>query len=588
VSQSVREHTAAAARSPGAAALIAADVAGHAPPTPSLLARLLPNGRGASGDASGRWCDRLAVLLFAVLLALVLWVFGDYGVTWDEPPHIHYGELIGRYYLSGFQDDRALEFRTNYYYGGGYDALSAAFRWLARPMTSVRAVHLLGGLVGVLGVIGTWRLARRLAGPFAGLVAALLLATNPVYFGHMFNNPKDLPFAVAYVWALDALIVVIAALPRPRRGHWLALTLAFGVAMSVRIAGVLLLCYLGLALGLYAVHQGKMRRSLDAALAYLGRLGARALGVAAGAWALMLLTWPWAQQDPLRRPFVTLTHMSSYSLHRRKMPFGGEDILNTEIGWDYLPTYFAYQLPELVLIAGLLGSAALALVLLRRGHQHRHLGPALALLTLGLATWLPPVYAIVKGSVLYDGYRHFLFVVPPLTVIAALTLDLVATRLAARIGRAGRAMVAAVVAAGCLDLAVTMHRLHPHEYVYFNRLIGGLAGAQGNYDTDYYGNTFKEALAGLQLWLWREEPAAYLNTVYSFRGCISAPTSHHYVPPNIRRHRRSLFGASADFHVGYTRSHCDRRYPHAPVIVAVEREGARLNVVKDLRERPRP
>ncbi|MBA3550565.1 MAG: glycosyltransferase family 39 protein [Nannocystis sp.] len=555
---------------------------GPAPSTSAWLAGLLP--AGPATDAAARWCDRLALLLFVALAALALWIFGDYGVTWDEPPHLTYGNLIGRYYLSGLQDTAALEFRTNYYYGGGYDAFGALFRWLAAPMSNTRAIHMLGGLVGVLGVIGTWRLARRLAGPFAGLVAALLLATNPVYFGHMFNNPKDLPFAVAYVWALDALIAVIAALPRPRRGQWLALTFAFGAAMSVRIAGVLLLCYLGLALALYAAHQGKMRRSLDAALAYLARLGTRGLGVAAGAWALMLLTWPWALQDPLRRPFVTLTHMSSYSLHRRKMPFGGEDILNTEIGWDYLPTYFGYQLPELVLLAGLLGSAVAVFGLLRHGHQHRHLSPALALLTLGLATWLPPIYAIVKDSVLYDGYRHFLFVVPPLTVIAALAIELAATRLRARL-RAGRIIVAAVVAACSLDLVLTMHRLHPHEYIYFNRLIGGLGGAQGNYDTDYYGNTFKEALTGLQRWLWRNDPDGYLDTVYSFRGCISSPTARHYLPPNIRRHQRKLFGTSADFHVGYTRGHCDQKHPDAPVIVAVEREGARLNVVKDLRER---
>jgi len=577
----VCDHTAAAARPASAAALIPAAVAGSEPPTSWLLARLLPGTGAAAGGApsrAARSCDRLAALLFAVLLVLGLWVFGDYGVTWDEPPHIQYGNLISRYYLSGLQDQAALEFRTNYYYGGGYDAFAAAFRWLAQPMAATRAVHLLGALVGVLGVIGTWRLGRRLAGPFAGLVAALLLATNPVYFGHMFNNPKDLPFAVAYVWALDAMIAVIAALPRPRRGQWLALTLAIGAAMSVRIAGVLLLCYLGLALALYAAHQGKMRRSLDAALTYLGRLGSRGLAVAAGAWALMLLTWPWAQHDPLRRPFVTLTHMSSYSLHRRKMPFAGEDIWNTAIGWDYLPTYFAYQLPELVLLAGLLGSAVAVFVLLRRSHQHRYLLPALALLTLGLATWLPPIYAIVKGSVLYDGYRHFLFVVPPLTVIAAIAIDLAA----ARFGTAGRALVAALVAVSCLDLVATMHRLHPHEYIYFNRLIGGLGGAQGNYDTDYYGNTFKEALGGLQRWLWREDPSAYLNTVYAFSGCISAPTSSHYVPPNIRRVGKR--GTAPDFHVGYTRGHCDRKYPRAPVVVAVEREGVRLNVVKDLRE----
>ena len=545
--------------------------------SPPLLARLLPSGPPTS---AGRICDGLSLALCAGLGVLVLCIFGDYGVTWDESPHMHYGDLIGRFYGSGMQDDGALTFRTNYYYGGGYDALGSVFRWFARPMEATRAMHLLGGIVGVIGVVGTWRLARTLAGPFAGLVAALLLATNPVYFGHMFNNPKDLPFAVAYVWALHALIAAIAALPRPTRAHWRNLALATGAAMSVRIAGVLLLCYLTLALALYAAHQGRLRRSVDAALAYLGRLGGRALAVTAAAWALMLVTWPWALQDPLRRPFVTLTHMSSYSLHRRKMPFGGEDIWNFDIGWDYLPTYFAYQLPELVLAAGLLGSTSGLVTLLRHGRAH--LLPALALLTLGVAIWLPPVYAIVKGSILYDGYRHFLFVVPPLTVLAAIMI----AQIAARLSKPGRGLVGAVLAAACIDLTVTMHRLHPHEYVYFNRLIGGLAGAQGNYDTDYYGNTFKEALAGLRDRLWRLDPEAYLNTVYYFRGCISAPTAAHYVPPNLRRPKLRRDGRRADFHVGYTRNHCDRKFPDAPIVFAVERDGVKLNVVKDLHSGP--
>ena len=27
---------------------------------------------------------------------------------------------------------------------------------------------------------------------------------------------------------------------------------------------------------------------------------------------------------------------------------------------------------------------------------------------------------------------------------------------------------------------------HPYEYIYYNQLVGGLNGAYGNYETDYY------------------------------------------------------------------------------------------------------
>ena len=87
----------------------------------SGLARLLP------APVASRW-DTLARVWLAATLCVALWTFGDYGVTWDEAPHMHYGDLVGRYYISGFQEDGALDFRTNYYYGGGYDALGAVFR----------------------------------------------------------------------------------------------------------------------------------------------------------------------------------------------------------------------------------------------------------------------------------------------------------------------------------------------------------------------------------------------------------------------------------------------------------------------------
>lgn len=548
-------------------------------PDAPLLAPLL----GLPDEPAARGWDRASHVLFAVLLVVVLAVFRDYGVTWDEWPHIGYGEAVARFYSSGFADQDAFTFRTNYFYGGGYDLLAAVVRFFAAPMEHWRAFHLLDCLVGVLGVLGTWKLARRLAGPLAGFVAALFLVVNPVWFGHMFNNPKDLPFAVAHVWSLYYLVDLIAAFPRPPRRAWQKLAVAVGLAMSVRIAGLLLLCYLGLAIALYAGRQGALRRSLAAAWAYLERLGLRAAGVAAGAWTIMLLAWPWALADPLRRPFVTLTRMSQYNFHKRRMPFAGEDIWNLDIGWNYLPHYFGYQLPEVVLALFLLGSVYAAVLVYRRLREPRLLLPAIALLILGVSIWFPPLYSVVKGSVLYDAYRHFLFLVPPLTALAALALTRVHAGLTRRLGRTATAVTIGSLALVGGDLARTMIRLHPHEYVYFNRLLGGPAAAVDRYDTDYYGNSFKEAAEGLAEFVWRSDPAAYLDTVYTYSGCISEYTASHYLPPNFRHATRR---EPADFYMGYTRGHCDRKHKDAPVIFAVERLGARLNVVKDLRAQP--
>ena len=54
---------------------------------------------------------------------------------------------------------------------------------------------------------------------------------------------------------------------------------------------------------------------------------------------------------------------------------------------------------------------------------------------------------------------------------------------------------------GCTVLFVVLFSLpvahavknHPNEYVYFNELAGGLKGAYGNYETDYYFNSLKQS-----------------------------------------------------------------------------------------------
>lgn len=37
-----------------------------------------------------------------------------------------------------------------------------------------------------------------------------------------------------------------------------------------------------------------------------------------------------------------------------------------------------------------------------------------------------------------------------------------------------------------------MAKNHPNDYVYFNELVGGLHGAYGDYETDYYYNALKK------------------------------------------------------------------------------------------------
>src|SRR5215472_7770761 len=331
-------------------------------------------------DSDGFW-DELSVALFAIATIAVILTFTDYGVTWDEDVHDWYGVYVLNYYLSGFRDLRSLHWGDLYNYGAAFD-LSAAVLNHISPFGTYETRHLLNGLLGVLGLIGAAKLGRALAGPRAGFIAALFLVLTPNYYGQMFNNPKDVPFAVGMVWAMYYLVRLIPALPRPSLALAARFGLASGLALGVRVGGLLLFCYLGLVLSIFVLWrtlEARRWRVLfeDAWMVFI-RVAAPAVVVA---YPIMLLFWPWAQQAPFANPLKTLAYFSHEIFPFRTL-FAGRYFPATDLPWDYLPTYIVLALPELVLLL-LAAAPVVAVVVARRCGWRLSRDPALQLFIVG-------------------------------------------------------------------------------------------------------------------------------------------------------------------------------------------------------------
>ena len=157
--------------------------------------------------------DLAAVLLLAGLLALVLLTFKEYAVSNDEGVQHHYGELIIAYYKSGFTDRSVFDFQNLYLYGGLFDIIAVLLAHLL-PFDLYDIRHVLSALAGIGGVAATCATARMIAGPRAGLLAALALTLCGVWYGGMFNHTKDVPFAAAMMGATYYLLRAARDLPR--------------------------------------------------------------------------------------------------------------------------------------------------------------------------------------------------------------------------------------------------------------------------------------------------------------------------------------------------------------------------------------
>src|SRR6202522_2534181 len=189
-----------------------------------------------------RTCDDAAMLVLVAVGLVASFTFRDYGLGWEDVTHAEYAELLLRMYGSGFKDTGALSFANLYMYGGGFD-MAAALLHKVIPLELFETRRLLGAIVGMIGLTVTWRLGRRVGGPLAGLAALLLLALCPTFYGHMFMNPKDAPFAVAMVILVLGHVRLAEEYPSPSPRTILIVGLGAGLSIGSRILGGLALVY---------------------------------------------------------------------------------------------------------------------------------------------------------------------------------------------------------------------------------------------------------------------------------------------------------------------------------------------------------
>jgi Dolichyl-phosphate-mannose-protein mannosyltransferase len=438
-----------------------------------------------------RTCDDLAILALAAVALIAGLTFRDYGLGWDDYTHAEYADLLLRMYGSGFKDTGALSFANLYMYGGGFDMVAALLHKVI-PLELFETRRLVGAVVGVTGLAVTWRLGRRVGGPLAGLAALLLLALCPIFYGHMFMNPKDAPFAVAMVILMMGLVRLAEEYPQPSARTILIVGIGAGLSIGSRILGGLALVYAVIGFVPLFLDEFRTQGAREAIRRFVHVLYVLMPGLVIG-YLIMGLIWPWSiiQFD---NPFSALTYFSHFFEKPWKEMFDGALVSVPDMPWSYLPTLFALQLPEVLL--ALLGGGIIGtfVVLPRTDVPARR---KTILLMLMLAATLPIAIAIVKRPALYNGIRHFVFVVPPMAILGGAAFAWIMNKLGNN-RRGWQPVVLAVFVFGLLLSIGEMVRLHPYQYTYFNHIAGTVRGADDRFMLDYWGLAFKQASDGLR------------------------------------------------------------------------------------------
>jgi len=536
-------------------------------------AMVAPSGFALSSyETRALYADRLAVGVLAIVALVAAFTFRDYGLGWDDYTHAQMGELLLSLYGSGFKDQRALNFVNLYMYGGGFDmAANSAAKILPFGLFETR--RLMGAVFGIAGLIITWRTGRRLGGPLAGLLALILLAATPLYYGHMYMNAKDVPFAMAMALLTYSVVRLLQEYPRPRPSSIAWFGLGLGLSIGSRVLGDLSAIF---AFGALALLFAAEARSLGggAAAQRIWRFILVLLPVLVLAYLIMGLLWPWSVLAPLN-PIRALEYFSHFFEKPWRELFGGERIPTVDMPRTYVPTLLSLKLPEILLVLAAIGVPGTLIACFRK---ELTLQNRAALLYVALAALVPPAIAIIERPAMYNGLRHFIFILPPLAVMAALAGAWIAGRLAPY-GRAALGAAALVFAAGISLPIIEMTRLHPYEYVYYNHIIGGPAGARPRYMLDYWGLSFKQAGNAL-----RDLIAARGEKPPNGKWTIAVCGPH--APAQVALgddFSLTWDPKGADFALMLGEFYCARY--DAPVLVEIERDGVSFARAYDIRGR---
>ena len=161
---------------------------------------------------------RLLLLFVVINLVVGIFTVSDYGLGIDESQIIDRSEVALRRYAFDDSIDPREDLQSlgiNQYYGTVLTMIFLLIEKIFRPLlgTSRHVIfHYTFFVSFQIGVVLVYYLTRRWVKDWWALAAAVLFGTQPLFYGHAFINPKDIPGMVIFLgtvlagfWLADRL-----------------------------------------------------------------------------------------------------------------------------------------------------------------------------------------------------------------------------------------------------------------------------------------------------------------------------------------------------------------------------------------------
>ncbi len=500
-------------------------------------------------------------MLFLSLVSIILLTYKDYGTIWNEDVFVNSGHYYTRLILNYFKIKNNLapfDFFKTYpalglvhiqTHGVSFDILLFSLMSLFKKF-SFENYHLLKALVAVPTFIFIYLTVRKLTNWKVAAFSFLLLGLFPDFYGNIFNNAID----VQSVLVLSAAVCSFTYFFLGKQTVFKGFVLAFFLGLCLEQRIIFLYVFLLILLGIF-VREWLIKKKFVSAFYKSFLLGFFSLIFAH-------LLHPYLFTHPIFGLFDMMKAARLYPFTAANL-FEGKMYFPPNLPWNYLPKLIFITTPEATIFLFIIGN----FYLLKQIFTKKTLGKNRFIFFFLLSImYVPIILTILLKPNIYDSWRQFLFLTVPIIIIAAfgfLTIIKLKTYWL-------KVCLMLLIAADLLFTAYTFIKLHPYQYVYYNLFVGGLKGAYRQYETDYLGAGYKEAVLWFNSHI-NDPTKTYL--IYAEGDRLSSQT---YFKKNM------VFTsdvAKADYIFTFTRWNLDRQNP-GKTVYTVEREGVPLIFIK--------
>jgi 4-amino-4-deoxy-L-arabinose transferase-like glycosyltransferase len=463
------------------------------------------------------WSARTYLAFLIGVIGVLLLLSGDFGRSWDMSLHEYNGLKAWDFYFHGFDVQKFKNEHYNIHYGPVVDVIIGLIQNLTSdPIQKFKVRIFIEALLSLSCLIPIFLIcARVLQRPFALIGVALVLGT-PAFFGHAFINPIDSLAVSGFLWSLW---LILYCFQEGQRNDWgfVGLGLLLGVTASIRYVIAYLFLLVPLSIALARKDRGTPPESGDL-LRQQAQLPYRGLAILLVTFIVVYtLTMPVILSSFGPKAYLDVMRKFAHIEWPGSILYFGRELPAQQLPWHYVYGYMLVQLPlyyhlfAATVVVAVVGWPERTLRTFRGVCPQRQS----TILLLLVALIVPCVLIFLVRPVLYDGFRHVLFIVPLLCLLLYFGFAFVLRQ----IGKLGRIVLITLAAAFWIQSATAMVRLHPYEYTYYNPLVN----PAHSFELDYWATSFREvadrlnhyarqsATTGAKLRVWVCGPADALQ-----------------------------------------------------------------------------